>query len=131
MVAKSVDDRYQTMSEVVAALEQFNAGHQASLSIQPPVGSGSSSDVLTFLRNVTLNTIHKPEPANKATAAVAAKGNKKLLLGAIGAGLLSMAILAAVVISLRTKDPAIPKPAGDRPAVASTTQGSTHGQSRV
>ena len=40
MVAKKIGDRYQKMSEVVAALEQCSEAQQTSLSLQPSVGLG-------------------------------------------------------------------------------------------
>jgi serine/threonine protein kinase/Leucine-rich repeat (LRR) protein len=102
MVAKKIEDRYQTMSEVVAAMEPCVAGQQTSASVQRSLGTDSGSDVLTFLRNVELNTVGKP--ARQAAAAKIGKSNKKFILGAVGAGLLSLALLLAVVFKLQTKD---------------------------
>jgi hypothetical protein len=103
MVAKTVEDRYQTMTEVVVALEQCSTGQQTSLSIQQSVGTGSSSDLLTFLRNVTLNTIHKPKPTKKPAPTKTGKDNKKFILGAIAAAFLGLVALA-VTVTVRTKD---------------------------
>ena len=50
MVAKTVEDRYQTMSEVVAALEPYSSGSQTSHSMQQLVGMNPDADALTFLR---------------------------------------------------------------------------------
>ena len=60
MVAKKVEDRYQTMSEVVAALEACSSGQQASLSIQQPVDTELDADVLTFLRDIPVHLASKP-----------------------------------------------------------------------
>jgi serine/threonine protein kinase len=98
MVAKTVEDRYQTMTEVVVALEQCSAGQQTSLSIQQSVGTGSGSDLLTFLRNVTLNTIHKPKPTKQP-----APTKQKFILGAIGTAFLGLVALA-VTVTMRTKE---------------------------
>ena len=50
------------MSEVVADLEKYSGSLPTSLSIQQTVGHRSRSDIMTFLKNVTLNTLHKPKP---------------------------------------------------------------------
>ena len=60
MVAKTVEDRYQTMSEVVAALEACSPGQQASLSIQQPVDTELDADALTFLRDIPVHLVPKP-----------------------------------------------------------------------
>ena len=52
MVAKTVEDRYQTMSQVVAALEPCSSGQQTSLGIQQPLGTNPDADALTFLRDI-------------------------------------------------------------------------------
>ena len=103
MVAKKVEDRYQTMSELVAALEQCRSGQQTFDSAQRSVGASSSSDVTTFHSNMAAHTAHKPTLIKKSASIQTGK-NKKLILGAVGAGLLGLAILAGVIVSLKTKD---------------------------
>ena len=112
-MAKKVEDRYQTMSEVVAALEQCNSGQQTSVSFQQSVDTNLDADVLTFLRDAPPHASHVQKKAKKAAPAKTAKkvapsksgkDNKKLILGAVGAGFLGVAILAAVIFKLRTKD---------------------------
>ncbi len=114
MVAKKVEDRYQTMSEVVAALQECAAA--TSSAGKPQIVSESSSDNgnLSFLAEATAHTLHhgqtKQEKPVKDGAQPAKKSSgwdrKRLLIvgGAVGAGLLAAAILAAVVFKLRTKD---------------------------
>jgi serine/threonine protein kinase/Leucine-rich repeat (LRR) protein len=113
MVAKKVQDRYQTMSEVVAALEQSSSGQQTSVSFQQSVDTNLDSDALTFLRDAPPHTSHVQKKTKKAAPSKIAKkvapsksgkDNKKLILGAVGAGFLGVAILAAVIFKLRTKD---------------------------
>jgi serine/threonine protein kinase/WD40 repeat protein len=104
MAAKRIADRYQTMSEVVTALEAYSSGQQTSLSIQPSAGTGSSSDVLTFLRNVTLNTFHKAKPTRKPVLAANRKKNKTLIPVAVAAAFLGLAILAGVVFKVLTRE---------------------------
>ncbi len=113
MVAKKVQDRYQTMSEVVAALEQCNSGRQTSVSFQQSVDTNLDADVLTFLRDAPPHASHVQKKTKKAAPTKTAKkvtpsksgnDNKKLILGAVGAGFLGVAILAGVIFKLRTKD---------------------------
>jgi hypothetical protein len=69
MVAKTVEDRYQTMGEVVAALEPCSSGQQASLGIQQPDDTDLDADALTFLRDVPVHLAPKPvkQPAPPKT----------------------------------------------------------------
>ncbi len=100
MVAKEVEDRYQTMSEVVADLEKYGGSLPTSLSIQQTIGHHSRSDIMTFLKNVTLNTLHKPKPTTKPASA---NNVRKLVIGAVATGFLGMLILAAI-FKMRAKD---------------------------
>ena len=106
MVAKNVEDRYQTMTEVVAALEQCDSGQATSLSLQQSVGTGSSSDVMTFLRNATLNTIAKSKatPTARATAGNRAKNSRTFVRGAVCVGLLGLTVVAGVIFKMRDTD---------------------------
>ena len=141
MVAKQVEDRYQTMSQVVAELEKCGSGQPESLSIQQPAGTDFDNSALTFLRDIPALTTQKPQPkpvgplslwervrvrAGAKMAAIfsffrrsqpsphplplsqrergAFADRKKLILGAAGAAVLGIVILAAVVLKLRTKD---------------------------
>ena len=104
MAAKRVEDRYQAMSEVVTALEAYSSAQQTSLSIQPSAGTGSSSNVLTFLRNAALNTIHKAKPAKKPVRAASNEKNMTFILVVVAAAFVGLAILAGVVFKVRTKE---------------------------
>lgn len=104
MAAKRVEDRYQAMSEVVTALEAYSSAQQTLLSIQPSAGTGSSSNVLTFLRNAALNTIHKAKPAKKPVRAASNEKNMTFILVVVAAAFVGLAILAGVVFKVRTKE---------------------------
>jgi serine/threonine protein kinase/Leucine-rich repeat (LRR) protein len=148
MVAKTVEDRYQTMSQVVVDLEKCGSGQPESLSIQQSAGTDFDNDALTFLRDIPALTTQKPQPKPtgplslrerarvRAGAKMAAifslfrrsrrsphpgappgslsqrergafetgKGRKKLILGAAGAAVFGIVILAAVVLKMRTRD---------------------------
>jgi tRNA A-37 threonylcarbamoyl transferase component Bud32 len=98
MVAKTVEDRYQTMGEVVTALEQCSSGQHTSVSIQQSVGTDAAADLLTFLRDIPLH------PIKKAAAAKTGRGNRKFILGAVGAGVLGIAILAGMIVKVQTRN---------------------------
>lgn len=98
MVAKEVDDRYQTMTEVIADLQTCGVGHDQSLSMQRSIGLESKSSAATFC-DLLLDTTQKPTKESHP-----AKDKRVLIYGAVGAGLFSLFILTAVILSLRTKN---------------------------
>ena len=117
MLAKRVEDRFQTMSELIAELELLEVrkeSHEATLIIQQtvsvPPSSNTSGDNSTFHflqdRAVT-PTIHKAKakprtaPASQGTAGRPPWKNIKVL---IGAGLLGVLLLASIIVSLDTRD---------------------------
>ncbi len=101
LVAKKVEDRYQSMTEVIVELERCTAGPTTSVFIQ--------QQATTTLDDVTFDFLRKPleEPTILAKApAKAAQGKtgngKKMAL--IGAAVLGVLILAGIIVSLKTKD---------------------------
>ncbi len=101
LVAKKVEDRYQSMTEVIVELERCTAGPTPSVSIQQPA--------TTTLDDVTFDFLKKPleEPTILAKApAKAAPGKtgngKKMAL--IGAAVLGVVMLYGIIVSLKTKD---------------------------
>ncbi len=100
MVAKTIEDRYQTMSEVVAALEPCSSGQQTSLSMQQPVGTGSSSGALTFLRDIAPRTLYQPKPVKKAARPKTGKDYKKFIQGTVGAACLVLLFGIIMVLTL-------------------------------
>ncbi len=112
MVAKRPEDRFQTMTEVVSALE----GCLAGVSLAPagpaaPRGAGIDDDLATFFRGIVTDTEIEPgtrvmptaAPAPAPAPAAGGVGRRRLLVG-VAAGLLGLMVLWGIVVTLRTKD---------------------------
>jgi serine/threonine protein kinase len=95
MVAKKFEDRFQTMGEVVAALEQCSFSQQTSFDINAATTMVQSA--------APARTTHESGRIEKARLK-AGTSRKTYILGAVGAGCLAVAIFAAIFIKLHTKD---------------------------
>jgi serine/threonine protein kinase/Leucine-rich repeat (LRR) protein len=104
MVAKKVEDRYQTMTEVLAALEQCSSGQSTFVSGPPSQTVNLDNSALTFLKDIPAQTTFQAKASKKAAPSKSATGNKKFIYGAVGAAVLGLAILAGVIISLKSGD---------------------------
>ena len=105
MVAKNVDDRYQSMSEVVAALEECVSGQDMPLSSLQSSNTNPDLDALTFLKEIPPRktqppTVIKPSASHREIG----KRSTRSILIAIGAALLGVVILAGIVFKIMTKD---------------------------
>lgn len=99
MVAKTVEERYQTMAEVIADLEQLGTPSTSSTGVPQSFGSVGDTGLTEFLKELSIagpkTAVPKPTPAG-----LFGKDRKKLLL--IGGGILGgLILLAGLVISLR------------------------------
>ncbi len=103
MVAKKVEDRYQSMSEVVAALEQCSGGRSTSLSSQQTVDTNLDSSAMMFLSDIPVHTKHNPKPTKKSASTKTGKGNSKMVLSVVVTTVASLAILAGIAISLKSR----------------------------
>jgi serine/threonine-protein kinase len=96
MVAKNVEDRYQTMSEVIADLERCSTGQAAAFNTQHLFGSTTDEGLADFLKDIPAAPIHSKRSGSPLSK------NKKLTL--IGGGILGVVLLAGLIISLKTKE---------------------------
>ncbi len=95
MVAKRVEDRYQTMTEVIADLEQCLKGHEPSVNLQPALGSLSDAGLTDFLKEISMGGPKSVLP-KKPSGPLFGKDKKKLVL--IGGGILGVLVLLLVVV---------------------------------
>ncbi len=113
MMAKKVADRYQTMADLIADLEQLNVGQQTSTTLQttlqPSANTNLENSALSFLKSIP-PPLTKPKPKTKpgkpgSSVKIAAANhgkrppwkNVKVLIGAAVVGVL---ILAGIIGSL-------------------------------
>jgi serine/threonine protein kinase/Leucine-rich repeat (LRR) protein len=108
MVAKNIEDRYQTMTEVVADLERCSSGQSTSVSIQQSTGTNLGNSALTFMPNIQVAPTIQKTKVTKQVAAKSSEGkqppwkNTKVLIGASAAGFLFL--LLGVWVIIRDKD---------------------------
>lgn len=102
MVAKKLEDRYQTMTEAIFDLERCGSVQAATQTFQRPVSTAAAntatltSSQMDFAEATILST------ASVKTAPAKTGNNKKLAL--IGAAVVGVAMLAVIIVSLKTKD---------------------------
>jgi serine/threonine protein kinase len=117
MVAKKFENRYQTMSEVIAELEQFNSpktnavtdSFQTASEVVTTLDRSASGDQTTSRQAANINdqfktlTSESPEhPPQTLPKTMGQLRQKSFLLFA--AAILGMMVLAGIIISLKTKD---------------------------
>ena len=109
LIAKKREDRYQTAQEVIAALKVIDfGGPPPAAGTQPPFGSSTDAGITDFLKEISVGA-PRPVPPKKAPAPLFGNDDKfgkdKKKLWLIGGGILGvLALLAGLIISLRTKD---------------------------
>jgi len=120
MVAKRIEDRYQTMTEVAAELEKCQAALTAAASSSTSVwkatvtATDQSSDMSLLMEHQKLARIDNTddpfavkEPDKKprrAKTKTKSKSSRPALIGLVATGLLGVAVLAGVIFKLQTKD---------------------------
>jgi len=100
MLAKRVEDRYQTMMEVISDLEPWEFGQEATVIIPKPASIPPSTNTIA---DNSATFIQKP----KATTATQGKAgpppwkNPQIFIGAAFLGVL---LISGIIVSLQTKD---------------------------
>lgn len=102
MVAKKIEGRYQTMTEVIAELERCGSTDEQTIPAQPPSSSFANTGLTNLLNDISLA---EAKPVQRKKTARPSFGKKKKQLLLIGGGVLGAVILlAGIVINLKTKD---------------------------
>ena len=102
MVAKTVQDRYQTMAEVIVELERCMVSSPTSVSIQQPATTAFEDGTFNFLKKPHEKRSMLAKPPQKSATGKSGSGKHRFAL--IGAAFVGIAILGGIIVSLQTKD---------------------------
>jgi len=103
MVAKNVEDRYQTMTEVITDLEKCRKGQEPPAEPEQPLLSITDEGMTDFLKEISIGRPRTVRP-EKSPARSSGRNTKQQLV-LIGGGIVAMlALLAGLVLKLKTKD---------------------------
>ncbi len=103
LVAKKAGDRYQSMTQAIAELERCHSGPAASVCIQPSATATLHGAAAEFEKLDEMPSVPLKSPGN-ATLGKPQPGHNKRIYATVGAAFLAIAILAAIIVSIQTKD---------------------------
>lgn len=103
MVAKKIEDRYQTMTEVITALEEFGTSQSARPSVDPFAVTILKQGAAKSGKGSTRRASVENKPAKKKSRSKSGGGNQKFIYGAFGASFFGFLILASIIVMLRTR----------------------------
>ena len=101
-VAKTVQDRYQTMAEVIVELERCMVSSPTSVSLQQPATTAFEDGTFNFLKKPHEKRSMLAKPPQKSATGKSGSGKHRFAL--IGAAFVGIAILGGIIVSLQTKD---------------------------
>jgi len=102
MVAKLPEDRYPTISDLIADLKRLRAG-------QPPaettmqLSTGPADDAFPSLPDLASLAAQSPSRRRGLLASLDAAG-RRVVWSIVAAGAIGMAVLAAIIVSMQTRD---------------------------
>lgn len=102
LVAKKVEDRYQSMTEVIVELERCTAGSTTSVTIQQPATTTFEDGAFDFLKKPLEEPTILAKPPKRSATGKTGNGKNRFVL--IGAAVLGVMMLAGIIVSLKTKD---------------------------
>lgn len=102
MVAKKLEDRYQTMTEVISALERCSTLQAMTQTFQVPTSTvAANTSMLSSSQMTSVEATILSTPSAKMAPAMTGNTRKLTLLGAAVVG---VALLAVIIVSLKTKE---------------------------
>jgi len=102
MVAKKIEDRYQTVTLLIADLQKCSHGNDPTVVMRALQDSEPEFDMMSFLSEPAMGSTKKAMVRPRAAKKTTGNDRNKLLLG--GGILGVLVLLAGIIVSMRTQD---------------------------